>query len=373
MDRNIVNKMYKKKLQKEMESMTVKEIFDLTPRNETILREEAACAMKDPDKLVWKYPWLTRQQCHEKIHISKFLNRFLVCYKIEQRNMSRSLSYLDVSFSPSYPGLIQYYLLDENIFRNFTMFTAFVHSEDSSDFYDSAFSVVNAINFKDTPLINIIYSMVSSRRLPPPYDTQCQRYSDPDTAAEYNLNLLNNLTIAEMGHVHTLGHVYGELDYPIITPQKLKNITFHDKFAKLKHSIFKTKILNCALIYNVPQAITDQGTNISVSVNWPQDSMIEIKFVPDQDSIDFIVYILSSIGIWFGMSVFTAISMVEKSIISRFSATPEVERVERIKSTTYFIIRDCDHVLRTQVHYLNSKFNRMQRSIRLENRTRKKE
>ena len=104
--------------------------------------------------------------------------------------------------------------------------------------------------------------------------------------------------------------------------------------------------------------------------------MHEVEFIPDQDAIDFIVYVCSSIGIWFGISLFTILSASEKVIINRitrrYSSTQDIDPKE-VQSTTYFIIRDCDIVLRSRVrtvfkelHQLRNEFKRNNARVKLE-------
>lgn len=49
-----------------------------------------------------------------------------------------------------------------------------------------------------------------------------------------------------------------------------------------------------------------------IGVYWPQDYFIRIDHVEDQLLIDFIVYICSSIGIWFGLSFCSLLTPAQK-------------------------------------------------------------
>lgn len=359
-----------------IDDLTVADILDITFSNYSILREDKACARKNSTDLVWR-KWNSRTECLKILKIQKYLNRCLICYKIEYVESEKDLFYIDVSFSPSHPGLMQKYYLNEEIFKRFTMYSIYIHSKESSDLYDSVFSIVNAINFNDTPLINSVFSPAAAYRLQAPYDTNCRSFPGYGSVGEYQIEQLTNLTIERLQHVPTLGHVYQKHQYPMITDRKLMNETFHDEFIRLKTSIFTRRWPNCALIYNVPHTITEEGDAISISINWPQQSATKVQFVPDQESIDFIVYVLSSVGIWFGLSMFSILSSGERIFIKHMKPEtskngPEFRRKELIQEEkrTFFIIKDRDLVLRSRIHNMNRRIDIIQRSlIRLQSTT----
>ena len=350
-----------------LNEMTVSDIFKNTANNESILRENKACAIRQSNNLI--HPHYSRNECLKFIRVKKFLNRYLICYKMEPRDSENCLDYIDILFTPASPGLISRYFLNPDIYINFTKYTIYIHSKESSDLYDSAFSVVNSINFHTEPYINVVFTPTTLVRLPPPYDTMCKKIPNYHTVRGYQLDQLNKLVMKEMKHVHTFDHVYRNYDYPIITPEKLKNVSFHNQFMKLKSTITKNVIKNCELTYNIPESIEESGHNIRISINWPQNSGIKVDFIPDQDKIDLIIYILSSIGIWFGLSMFSILSLVEKMIMNRFHMKNNISQSnnrnihESKENTTYFIIHDSDTILRSNVRSLRIEVIRLREQI----------
>lgn len=350
-----------------LSEMTVSDIFKNTASNESILKEDKSCAIRQPNSLI--HPHYSRNECLKFIRIRKFLNRYLICYKMEPRDRENYLDYTDVSFTPASPGLISRYFLSPEIYINYTKYTIYIHSKKSSDLYDSAFSVVNSINFHTEPYINVVFTPTTLIRLPPPYNTMCKKIPNYHTIHGYQLDQLNKLVMKEMKHVHTFDHVYRHYDYPIITPEKLKNISFHNQFMKLKSTMTKDVINNCELTYNIPESIEESGENIRISINWPQNSGIKVDFIPDQDTIDLIIYILSSIGIWFGLSMFSILSLIEGIVINRFhiknniSGSTNRNIHESKENTTYFIIHDSDTILRSNVRSLRGEVIKLREQI----------
>ena len=272
-----------------------------------------------------------------------------------------------MTFSPSYPGMISMYFLNES-FLNHETFSIYVHSESSSDLYDSVFAIENRINFAQTKVITAVFTPVTHRRLPPPFDTMCRMLPGSLTGGEILFRKLNRITMAQLGHVHTLEHVYERYQYPMITPFSLKNTTFHDQFMDLKLKTFGTSsFAGCTFVYNVPQTMSQEGERIGIVLNWPQDSGIEVDSVPNQETIDFLIYILSSIGIWFGWSILSILSSSEKRIIRRIKRGKQEEKVELTKC---IIIRDCDTVLRWQMYQMKSQITCFKKALlRIENKT----
>ena len=309
----------------------------------SLLAEKITCAIKDPNKLIWHHPWLNRNDCHKLVKITKYLHRFLVCYKIEKIEInSEELDFEDVTFSPSYPGAIIKYFLNESLVSQRT-FSIYIHSKFSSNLYDSVFAIENQIDFHETKELIAMFTPVTHRRLPPPFDTMCVHFPGSLTGGEYLFRKLNNVTMEQLNHVNTLGHVYKQYNLPMITTYSLRNATFHDMFMDLKRKIFKKPVNGCNFVYNVPQTMRQEGERISLILNWPQDSGIEVDSVPNQESIDFLIYTLSSIGTWFGLSIFSILSSLERKVVYGITQGEEGANYSKDEPTNCIIIRDCGH------------------------------
>lgn len=302
-----------------IDKLTVAQILDITRSNESLLAEEEACAIRNPGDLSWKYPYYNKEECHKHVTITKYLHRYFVCYKIAPIDTEIVYNVSEISFTSNYPGLMTMYFLNDSFLRN-SVYAIYVHSEESADLFDSIFSIENVINFLSTNVIQVIFTPTALHRLKPPYDTYCRTIPGFKVHYAYFYKKMNRLSMEELNHVHTLEHVYERYPYPIITPKKLRNQTFNSMFMDIKRRGFgSSQIMNCDLVYNVPQTITQKRESLRVTINWPQNSGITVQSVANQDPIDLIIYAFSSIGIWFGLSMFSIFSSIEKSIISKFN------------------------------------------------------
>ena len=62
---------------------------------------------------------------------------------------------------------------------------------------------------------------------------------------------------------------------------------------------------DCYLEYFVSKNSINVDENLVIDVFWPQDSRSAMKHTPVYDMIDFLLYVCSSFGIWFGISVWS--------------------------------------------------------------------
>ena len=77
-------KVDKTKLYKLLRYMTATETHEMTHSNDSLLTDKLACAIKDPKKLVWHYPWYDRTDCHKLVRITKYFHRFWFATKLKK-------------------------------------------------------------------------------------------------------------------------------------------------------------------------------------------------------------------------------------------------------------------------------------------------
>ena len=126
--------------------------------------------------------------------------------------------------------------------------------------------------------------------------------------------------------VDTLAPIFTPYDYPMITRTKLRNETFVHLFRKEAEKA-ENPPLSCKFKYIVTRVYAYQATFPAANVYWPQDSRNDIRYFPSFPATDYIIYVCSSIGIWFGLSVLSLFDMVQKAV------TPDIVRTNRIDTT----------------------------------------
>lgn len=322
-----------KMMYKLLKTMTVKEIFDLTPQTSEILRPESTCAVRMPGEISWRHPWYNKTECHEIFGINKYIHRMSVCYKFVPNSHDERLTIELNSLSPSKPCFVYIIFFNSSSFINMTAFTAYGHTRSSSPLFDSVFSVQKTIKSNGSPFaIGLISTPITVRSLPAPYDSQCHQMKGFKSGTEFKLQTLNNETMKRMKFVHTLDHVSEPHEYPILTADSLRNATIRDNFLKLYSASEKNGYRPCYFKYNIPKTRLedDRAINVALAVNWPQDNELYTTTFPGQLLGDFLIYTTSTIGMWLGLSAYSAIDMICDKLTKK--PPPEAASVSPSKS-----------------------------------------
>lgn len=336
-----------------LEKLTVREIFNISLSDDSIFTEKDACAIKKPSNFIWRYPLYSKDECLTMVSIQRFIHRSYMCYQITPiQDVNDTFTVGDVSYAPDHPNVLRMYYLNDAFIKN-TLMGIYVHSGESSDLFDSIFSVEELIDFNATNEIAIIFSPTSQYRLPPPYDTMCDYAPNGfNTFTEYLYSELNNLTTDELNLVHTFGFVYNDYDYPILTTDRLKNRSIHDAFMALNRRLDRRTIKNCKLVYNVPSTIRQTRDRLSITINWPQNSATTVKSIAVQGTMDYIIYVTSTVGIWFGCSALSILSPIE-SCISQFITASKESVAPTLRKLSYTALRSEICQMRACIKTLN--------------------
>lgn len=317
-----------------VDKMTVKEIFDATPDLDYVLWDKHGCAVRLPHQMATKVPGPNRTECMKYFKIKRYLQRDFVCYKFSSKvvNPEQLLDITEYSLTPVTSGIIYRLYMNHSLFDGVSYFTAFTHSFTSSHLYDSLFARTRNYykaenSTMDNVNIEVSYSGQEVTRLEPPYDTSCHNFYPYSSGTQYLFKKLENETIEKLGRAHTFHPVENDkLDYPIITALSLRNRTFLGKFNAIYGKYNRTR-LDCNLKYYITKIGMSFGPSVTISVYWPQDPLVWIDHVPVYDLIDYILYVCSSFGIWFGISVLS-VGEVINSLIARLKPKAQNRGIE---------------------------------------------
>lgn len=347
------------------DNLTIADIFDHSVPTSHLLGEAVnrkSCIIRKEGKFVIpKEFWMPKEECMKHISIRRYINRFLMCYKLGLINHDNILEHEPVSFSPAFPGLMLIYYLNPDMIRNYTIYSASVHSHASSDLYDSSASVEHFVNLNWTPTITASYSPIRFTRKEYPYDTDCHSIPGFKSIGDYQLQKLSNLTIKHLKYVHPLNFIYENHSLPLISPYKLYfNESFHKKFSELEKISRKGKNTNCDVLFHITNSFERTGSDMRIDVSWPKETGVHVINIPSYESIDYMIYVLSSIGIWFGLSIFSITSWTQnftiKQIEEKYPRTISRKRKEsNICPIKYSMIKDWNEHLRSQIRRMQIK------------------
>lgn len=315
-----------------------------------------ACAIRQKKTFTMNRSKFNVTECMEYMDVRKYINKFAFCYRFEMKNKCNILESEAVQYSSSYPGVILIFYLNTELISKHSLYAISVHTEESSDYYDNGYSIENFNNFEWTPRIFAQFTTLKLSRKQYPYDTNRRSIPGYKTISDYQMELLTNLTIMHLKRVHTFNFVYDHYKLPIITPLMLANESFHDMFSELETMSRKGSNTNCDVTLHMTSSIQKAGHGARVSIQWPNENGMFVMSIPCYDFIDFMIYVLSSIGIWFGLSIFSIATSICWPAVGTMKAKllPSVSKnaVEQPEVIKYFIIKDRDLVLRSKVQQI---------------------
>ena len=152
------------------------------------------------------------------------------------------------------------------------------------------------------PDFHITPRSIAISRLPRPYDTECTDYAPFRSRYEKILNGVRRESEQSLKLIPTFSHVYGRHKYPYLSPYHVRNSTIAAQLKVIINS-FHVEDPECFIKYYVTDMKTILGTNVKVSLIWPQDVSLSIDYQADKILIDLIIYISSCVGLWFGITL----------------------------------------------------------------------
>ena len=268
--------------------LTVSDVFDYAPDIGSIIDPNfPGCSLRISGEFVVKH--LEASKCYRISHIEKYIQKHYMCYKISSIGPNSTLEAYEYAVSPSFVGIIFKINLDPNIFKYSDVFSAYVHNNKSSNYYDSLFASehyrppINKELWNDKYVnTRVSYQEVIIKRLKPPYDTHCEDYYNFSSNTEYKLYLLNNLTSDKLDRVTTFMQLKELSYYVVVSPLNYRNATFMKEFTKLinreKNSFGNP---TCDFMLLISSSKYYEGKLLSIGVFWPRDPGIEISYQPE--------------------------------------------------------------------------------------------
>ena len=135
-----------------------------------------------------------------------------------------------------------------------------------------------------------------------PYDTNCNpNFDQIGSGTEAFFNRVNKKSVELYGFALPYVRITNESsDIRLTTKDDFKNETFRGIISSLLKR--DSPQSSCFAKYHVTTVKRPESHKLSASMYWPIAETLVYKYVPSQEVIDFVVYICSCIGIWFGLS-----------------------------------------------------------------------
>ena len=299
---------------KKIRDLPIKDLFKGTPTTSQILDLSPGCLIRFSDKFIPEsYPG---PECQSYFKIFQYFEREYVCYKFVPENNTSFLRMIRYTMGPSYSGEMFQLNLDNEIFKNVGAISISVHTNGSSKLYDSVFASNHYFSDDKYPGLRVSYREVKRTLLKAPYGRGCldapKNYS---TGSEYYIYQLNEYLSHNYGFISPFAPIYNHSSrYKVLHHESFKHknisdlvITIMEKQSKYKHTCTIKFVDTTAELLNVDKSY--------VALYWPQNEMLSLMYVPDQELIDYVVYIGSCIGIWFGLSAYSFHDLITLLVI----------------------------------------------------------
>ena len=299
--------------------MTVKQIFRLTPENESIIIQ---CGIRDAfDWGITTYP---ADYCRKQISVAKAILGEQTCYFIHLRER-KSYSWTKVSTSFIFKSVVYEVKLSININSTLPVIAMSTTTQTGIPLplLSRSFAQRLTIYPKNVVRVSAAYNEYTS--LPPPYDTQCESrpeyydcYSTCLTAAvglhnraPYSVFITNKSVEMKMLSYKDLENQ--TLQTMIFQRQELCNNECSKILCKQYVSFSSTRSYH----------LDDGDTNHLIMVSMvPEAPAFYVTSVPATYPLDFFLLLFNCFGIWFGLSI---LSFDPTNILKWYLKVPTVQ------------------------------------------------
>lgn len=283
-------------------TLTISQIFKLTPPIDDLVM---GCFIRNEQNL-WVVDSFSKKDCLKRITWKKYIHRELICYKIDPFLTNQTIESLPVANSIEFYNSQFMIILNQTSFERALFMAAFVHIPGSSEYIDSTQNKLEVLSDdKEKGNFFVWYTTITLKKLPPPYDTNCEINLINATGTEIGLKCMNRKLRRKFHKMFPFPHLYDYNSKDILLSAKdlSKNVTIANEVRRLRDLCIIPRV-KCKLIHtqsHVSIKSGKRGSNLYVYIPITTTYFVEHK--PNWHLIDFMIYMCSALGIWIGFSV----------------------------------------------------------------------
>lgn len=288
-----------------LSNLTIMSIFKYTPNPEETLHSCGIRQASSAGRLMSST--LDKATCLNHFNVTKYYTQEFICYNYDMINYT-SYSLDQVSHSTQYT--FQIYYLNMN-FIDQKLMVVTLSTEKSLPLYSRTFGKHVWMRIYQSnvrlDLASLEYRLNEVHLLEAPYDTRCRREGSQECKTKCLIERFKEvkrfpsteMTIDPVALQHTTPG-----DDNDDQMRNFGNVVYSNCRSKCQRE--KCTISTCYTsvtpIYHTSQESHRDGHTFRVQVKTPISASIIIRTVPKVTFIDFLIYILSSVGVWFGLS-----------------------------------------------------------------------
>ena len=297
----------------DMSKLTIADIFDLTPdASEVIL----SCEFRENYYQLGLIPY-NRTECYSLLHVTKYQEGGFICYQFRTTTADNKFRCAQAALSHNSNKELYFLLLHQRFFAsNAIKLISFVPDGKNSSvlsmpiisrsFYD--FKLRYASDLPETSKQNafrIWGDMYSITSLPKPYDTNC--VEDKEKGYALCHRRCNIAAFKRHGYFPSNEYTIEPLPMKHLNQEALLNETLvQDIKSKSEACLKKCSRRSCNYWYSVTVTETFLYYNketIALASTCSNRPSVTIQFLPRITFMEFVMYMSSSLGIWFGISI----------------------------------------------------------------------
>ena len=291
------------------ELFTVRDLFEFTP---DVGKSLTNCGVQTVYAMNELSSGAERGQIFK---IVKFYMQEYICYHYSFRRVE-PLIYKNAARALRHINTIYYLTLNRDLFNNVTTFKAIMHTDNIPDIdADLAPPLVRVVNQEEpletTNLYELTYFYVITRRMSPPYDTNCVNYSTLPGKYEDRWNCIDDCVIQQMtkkfDRVPFSNVVHREWPFKHVSNREVQNASFAAQIQAIEdHCEVACKRNDCLSTYLSTSVAISSNEQFKIIANIPNSPSFEIRYTEDMTLTSYIIFVCSCFNTWFGVSALSA-------------------------------------------------------------------
>lgn len=284
-------------------SLTIKQMFDYTPNEKSSIIKFCVYRLNR-----WQIREATGSECDSNFNISRFYMMESMCYRFEQAQ-NRQLTNLMVDHSPLYRAVFYRVSLDSR-FDHVDLVSIIVYAGGLpylSREYSHPLPRFKRTNSAEAYDYNQVYTTatyLTLKSLPPPYITQC-RYATEDAyfVCMRNCLLEKYKAMDKIPATEIWEEAFQKKAFIATNETDEQTVQLLTQYQRRCH--LNCHFKPCSLQFSITVALVvkeDIGSAFGFTVMTPNDPDVIVTAKPAMTLIDYLTFIGSCFGTWFGAS-----------------------------------------------------------------------
>lgn len=318
--------------------LSVRDIFALTPPTDDAIQ---ACKLRTPasftiTEIDSKNPENKNDadSCLSYFNVTKFFLLEYICYRYiyKGKDASTLFTFDELANSPAGPGTI-YEITPGDAFSQYMITKMISHEASTYPYEATAFSPVMdrddgtvKLDAKSggtveelNPAANFIltYFSLKEQRLEPPFETNCFDYSaikNPVTESKIDCHQMcvMNATIDAYDRVPFSSIIVRPFEQRVLSYNDLQNKTMLDQLLAIhKRCNEICEKPDCIASTTFTKIRTRMNDKLTVRMTVSDAPSFDINYKPIMRTIEYLIYIMSTLGVWFGVSIHGVVNPIK--------------------------------------------------------------